>query len=461
LAAESTESLRLQEQFKASILQRLTENNDGRLGIEQLGTAADLVFSTVHKYFVDQGLYLAAFLEKRVESLGISETIVEDLISEAIADLPAGRKISPQMIGSTLATLRGLFYRCSDVEREYLQYLCRTSCLLVTMQSAPRLLEYLNQMGGNFRLIVGSDILVRAISERYLPDEQQQVSNLLRVCKRLGAELILTEPAVSEVFTHLHATDLEFRNHYERHERYLGATDIAECDRIMIRAYLHARGGPGGPRSWSDFVNQLTDPQGLRSKTASARSALKSLLQQRFGMAYLSREDLEESVPLPKVRELAKRIMAEDGKHEELAYNDALMVYATYAQRRAHDESGNYDGFGYRTWWLTKETLVLSKTADVVRAEGGLPYVMRPEFVLNFVALAPKAEDARRAFARFLPTSAGLQMGQHLKPEVMHQLLEEAGEWARLTPERVGAMMSERVDKLKYDRFKRYLAVVK
>ena len=66
------------------------------------------------------------------------------------------------------------------------------------------------------------------------------------------------------------------------------------------------------------------------------------------------------------------------------------MVYATYAQRHIHKESGIYDGFGFRTWWLTKETTILSMTGALVQGEGGTPYIMRPEFILNFIALGKR-----------------------------------------------------------------------
>ena len=85
-----------------------------------------------------------------------------------------------------------------------------------------------------------------------------------------------------------------------------------------------------------------------------------------------------------------------------------------------------------------------------------MPYIMRPEFILNFVALALKAADVRKSLADLLPTTAGLQLGQHLQPDVMHSLLRDAAEWARITPERVSVLMSDKVNRLKHDRFKQH-----
>lgn len=457
LASEASSAVLQQNLFRASIRERLQAVLRQGLTEKAADCCVDLVFSTVHHYFVDQGLILAAFLTGQTDGPGISDQIVEDILVKALGESEHGKVVSPEMFGACLQVLRGIFYRWTADERTYLMYLSRTSCLLVTLHSAPKLLEYLNQMAGNFRLLVGSDLLVKALSERYLDREHQQVSNLLFVTKELGAELVLTEPVLSEVFTHLHATDLEFRNHYAAYEQYLKDADGSECDRIMIRAYIHARKNPKGPDSWRRFINQMTDPDGLRSKSESARQALRGFLLQRFGMSFMSFEDLERAVPKAKVDELAARLQAARGaKHEELSYNDALMVYATYAQRRHREESGVYDGFGFRTWWLTKETHVLSLAAHTVQAEGGVPCVMRPEFLLNFVALAPKAVEVRKAFGSLLPTTAGLQLGQYLKPGVMDDLMRDAGDWATLPPERVSAIMSEKINRLRHDRFKRY-----
>jgi hypothetical protein len=462
LAAEASSAVVRQQTFRESIGQRLRAELAKALDAKAEAVCVELIFSTVHRYFIEQGVVLAAFFEGKMENLHVSDQVVEDIMVKALSEIEHGKSVSPPQFSACMGALRGIFYRSSAAEREYLAYLSRTSCLLVMLQSAPKQLEYLNQMGGNFRLLVGSDLLVKALSERYLEREHQQVTNLLGVCKQLGSALILTEPVLNEVFFHLHGSDLEFRNHYAAQEAYLRPEDIAECDRIMIRAYLHARRVANGPRTWRDFVNQLTDPDGLRSKSDGARQALRALMVQRFGMTFMSMDELESAVSRERVSELAERLdEARHVKHEELSYNDALMVYATYAQRRKMNEQGIYDGFGFRTWWLTKETRVLGLTGEIVRVEGGVPYILRPEFILNFVALAPKAAEVRSSLSGFLPTTAGLQLGQHLPADAMHALLSDAAEWERLTPERVSVMMSDRVNRLKYDRFKQYTQKLK
>jgi len=457
LAREAASIVVRQEKFKDSLRTRIKDIREAFNG-KVLDACIELVFSTIHRYFIDQGIILAAFLEKHLERIHISDQIVEDEMAKSLANIANGGSVTPEAFGTCLAVARGIFYNATSEEREYLAYLARTSCLLVTLQSAPKLLEYLNQMGGNFKLLVGTDLLVKALSENYLQDEQKQVTNLLLAAKKLGSQLILTEPVLEEVFTHLRAAHLEFENHYATQEQYLKSDDIAECDRILIRAYFHARRLKNGPMTWGAFVNQFADPVGLRSRSAGARTGLKGFLVQRFGMQYMSTDDLKATVSNERVNALAQTLEEARGidKHQDLSQNDALMVYATYAQRRINHEEGIYDGFGYRTWWLTKETHIVRMTGSLVQSEGGIPYVMRPEFLLNFITLAPKAATVRESFSEFLPTTAGLQLGQYLDGDVMHSLLKDVNEWSQLPPERISVLLGEKVNKLKYDRFKQY-----
>lgn len=459
LATRALEELGTQETFVESIKARIATASGGLVKDEQLDLLGQVVFDTVHAYFVEQGMILAAFLDNKVADLTITEQIVEDQVGRILQKSKRKEKISPEMIGNMMRALRGVFYDPNENDRKYLGYLSRTSLLYMTLQSAPRVIEYFNQMSGNFRLLVGTDILVKAISEQHLPVEKRQVDNLLKICVELGATLILTEPVLAEFFTHLHAVDLEYRNHYLPNEAYLTPEEVGECNRILIRSYYYARFS-GVRVSWDKFVNDLLTPSDLRAKSEKGKNDLRGLLVQRFNMEYVSKEELEAGVNARDVAKLADKLaLARAGeKHPELSANDALMTYAVYSQRRRLKESAKYDGFGYRTWWLTKETRVLQFTGELVSKEGGVPYIMRPEFLLNFVALAPSASAVRESFKQLLPSTVGLQLGQHLKPEIMQQLLAGTEEWASLPKDRVTIIIGERVNRLKFDRYKQYTA---
>lgn len=459
LAERAVEENSLQSQFTLSIIDRLKNISSVVMKASELDLGTNIIFDTVHEYFVEQGLILSAFLNKKIEDININEQIVELQVSKVIAKLDTKTKFSPELVGRCLKVLGGIFYNSSEVERSYMGYLSRTSMLFMTLQSSPKVIEYFNQMSGNFNLFIGTDLLIKAISEQHLKPEHKQVETLLQICIKLGAKLILAEPVLEEVFTHLHAVDLEYRNHYLPNEAYLSAAEISECDRILIRSYYHARKvDKSFNKGWDAFINSLLDTKCLRNKSEQGRDQLRGVLVQKFHLKFESIEDLNKGVDQTKVTALANQLSTARSyeKHPNLSQNDALMVYATYAHRKANKESANYDGFGYRTWWLTKETRILNFTGKLVSQESGVPYVMRPEFLLNFVVFAAKASDARQSFSALLPTTVGLQLGQHLKQDVMNELLDSVQQWDDLSPERVSIKIADMVNKLKHDRFKQY-----
>ena len=73
------------------------------------------------------------------------------------------------------------------------------------------------------------------------------------------------------------------------------------------------------------------------------------------------------------------------------------MVLSVYGKRKEFGEEHNANPYGYRTWWLTHESQVRKATVELVR-ERGSQYIMRPEFLVNFIALSPTTEEVRRSY---------------------------------------------------------------
>lgn len=459
LISSSLREVRAQDEFRSSLGIRLTSLHLS-ISSSELALCEQLVFDAVHLYFVHQGLLLAAFLEKKLENLDVTDQVLEDELRKALSGRSGIKPgdLTPLGLGACIKTLRGVFYEPATNEAIYLRYLSRTSLLFNTLQASPKIIEYFNNIAGQYRLIVGTDIIIKALAESYIGETQRQVTNLLKISAELGSSLILTEPVLNEVLTHLHAVDLEFRNHYAEREQFLDSTTIAHCNRILIRTYFHSKGKPGGPKTWRHFMNSILDPEALRTKSTKATQDLMNFLMQRFRMKWESTDELQLGVDGRQVEALAQRLIeARPDKHLDLSYNDALMAYSVYAQRVRRQESAQHDGFGYRTWWLTKEVTVLGFTGPLVTNHGGVPYVMRPEFLLNFIVLAPKANSVRDQFQHLLPTTVGLQLGNHLSTTAMDTLLEAVEDWSLYSPERITTMMSDKANRLMHDRYKQYL----
>ncbi|MDZ4818277.1 MAG: hypothetical protein SGJ20_04815 [Planctomycetota bacterium] len=407
----------------------------------------------IYKHFSQQGLLLAAFLEKRLEGISISDQVVE---AELQAAAGKGKIPDAKTYASALVVLRQVFYTPNKAEDDFLHRLARTSMLLFSLRHSPRLIEYFNQLAGNFNLLVGTDILVKALSESFLPTVNRHVTNVLSAARMCGAKLYLTESVLREMYTHLYATYREFMNHYAPREPYITPALASQSDRIFIRTYFYAKLLLKEIKGWNVFINQFVDPEELEKQSEKGENQLQALLCKKFSMEYIPKEEIVKGVDEEKVRKLTTDLLNRNAfKREELARNDAEMVHAVYARRKLGKEIAKYDGFGLRTWWLTKEFRVLAYTGEVVRDNGGIPYIMRPEFLLNFLTLAPKATEDPAA-QQLLPSHVGLQIGQHLPSAHMQRILQEVDNWKSLSPERVEIKISDAVDRLKFDRVKRY-----
>lgn len=448
LAAKSATELTLKAKVHASFVERATGH-----GADQPEAVADACERALYRHFNEQGLILAAFLEKRLDNITVSDQIVESELQEAAA---AGVKLSRPSYVSALRVLQGALYTPNEVENEFLHRLSRTTMLLFSLKHCPQLIEYFNKMTGKFRLLIGTDILVKALSESFLPAEHRHVTNLLKVAQACGAKLLLAAPVVNELYSHLYAAHLEFRHYYAEQEPYITAQMASQSDRIMIRTYFYAKLHLRALKGWKSFIDMFVDYEELNSRTHRGEQQLAGYVCKTFGLEPI---DLTEDGKKPndkEVDDLASEFERNNAKNEILAHNDALMVLSVYAQRRAAHETAIYDGFGVRTWWLTKQTRVLASTASIVLKNDRIPYIMRPEFLLNFLTLSPAGKAVDPVVRDLLPSHVGLQIGQHLQHEHMHKLLGELENWKELPEARREIKVSEAVDQLKYDRFKRY-----
>jgi hypothetical protein len=448
LAQSSATEFALHTQVRQSLQDRAQ-----RCGAPNPGLVATVCEKVIYSHFNQQGVLLAAFLEHHLESVNISDQIVEEELRQVAGDVPDDKSYS-----CALSVLREVFYTPTEIEDEFLHRLSRTSLLLFSLKHCPKLIDYFNQLTGHFRLFVGTDILVKALAESFLPQEHRHVTNLLKVAKACGARLVLTAPVLQEIFSHLHATYLEFRNHYAEREPYITTALASQSDRIIIRTYFYARLLLKQTTGWKAFINRFLDADELSAKSPKGRDQLQGYLCKIFDMEFMGDDETKQGVDARKLdaltAELQRRYRGE--KHPELAKNDALMVLSVYAQRTAHHEVAKYDGFGLRTWWLTKEMHVLSYTGQLVKDNGGVPYIMRPEFLLNFLTLAPTAKESDATVRELLPSHVGLQIGEHLPAAHMHRILQSFDDWQDLPSARAEIIISEAVDQLKHDRFKQW-----
>ncbi|GGF59761.1 hypothetical protein GCM10011332_11780 [Terasakiella brassicae] len=174
----------------------------------------------------------------------------------------------------------------------------------------------------------------------------------------------------------------------------------------------------------------------------------------KLGLEFEEFEDLAELTDDKQVETLKKRLMESKSK-EVLAYNDALIIHYIYGRRKKLGERSVTNQYGYRTWWLTHEASVRKYTKDLV-AKKGCQYIMRPEFLLNFISLAPSAAEVRKSYQNVFPTLLGIRLSDRIKETVFLSMMKSVNEAQQHDDARVHAKVREMTNLLMADMVKKY-----
>jgi hypothetical protein len=421
--------------------------------------AAELTLRSLQMAFEREGLSFCSFLQTKDDTEYATMT---DAIAAALAERNIAGREKYLLADAVFATIRRVLYDSVEVERAYLAKLSRTYTLLFTLNSEPRLIEFFQQLAGTLHLYVGADLLVRALSERYLGVGDQLTRNTLLMASRLGARLVLTEPVLEEVLGNLRGADAEFRNWFEPVEYHVDYLMARNAPKIMVRAYFYARLDPRPdlrkPGSWPAFVSQFLPYADLHK--ASASEHLRRYLQATFGMEFESADGLMAIVDRGAVQRLAEDL-ADSKPNDKLAFNDALMALAVYGRRHRRREESHVTEFGYETWWLTTEARILQYTRPLVREHRGAPYIMRADFLLNFMTLAPSVQEARTTLGHVFPSLLGIRLSRRMNEDAFHAIMAKVHDAEDWDDARRAAAIANLVDRLKADFNKKYDAQIR
>ncbi len=450
---ENTADEKLRLDVIASLEDRLRAEKINGMGKVRSRKAVEVSLRALQLAFERNGLEFSAFLHAKDSS---DYTTITDCLAVALREYGVVGKESTIVGDGAFSILRGVLYHSTEVERRYLQRLSHTYALLFTLNTEPRLVEFFQDMTGEFRLYVGADQLVLALSEHFLAEPDRATTNTLLMASKLGAKLILVEPVLDEVVNHLRVCDFEYRNHLAHVDEFMNYEIARNAPHIVLRSYLYARInqdlGWRRPKSWPAFVKHFCTYADLHR--GAAFEDVRRYLQAKFSLTFESVSDLEDLVEIEDVESLADEL--EDSKRDRrLARNDALLALSVYGHRRRRKETSSISEFGYATWWLTSETAILKYTKDLVK-ENRARYVMRPDFLLNFLMLAPSAATARNTFKSVFPSLLGIKLARRMKLDTFNEIMDSVTEAVDLDEARRSAEIAKYVDRLKSDFSRQY-----
>lgn len=406
---------------------------------------AKLTLDTIQRTFEKDGLRFARYLEGNDQDINVP--FVSDALREILDEnslVGEQRYEASEVINKVL---RHIFYSSTPIQRTFMHRISRAYVICFALQMEPRVLKYFDDMINQTWLYVGADVLVTALSERYVPREDQHTRNLLRVVQEAGAQLILTEPVLNELHGHLKGTDEEYRAYVQSVESHITYEMARNAPKILIRAYLYTRvfGIDNGPKSWEQYINQFCDypnlykPEGFRQ--------LQIYLVNEFGLRFENMSAIS-AISDPERHNELQGALAGVKPTDFLASNDAYMYELVTHYRNSRPEERESSEYGHRTWWLSAgEGAAVRAMSQIDNLSERI--LMRPGFLSKYIQFAPSAADARRNLSDFLPSLLGIRLARRVTEEDYHKLIEMVQEAESLEGGRRAAQMADVADRLK------------
>lgn len=134
---------------------------------------SEICLDAIGLAFQQQGVEVADLLARKDDQA--DPPTVVDAIKDALhaSGTTKGKVEATQILAQVVS---GVFYGSQVHERQYLRRLSQSYALMFALRQEPRIVQFLDEMNANQRLAVGTDLLVRAMSERFLADEDKQTS---------------------------------------------------------------------------------------------------------------------------------------------------------------------------------------------------------------------------------------------------------------------------------------------
>ena len=405
---------------------------------------ADFALDTIQLAFEEDGLRFSGFLEEG--NLEDSTAFVSDALRKVLTDAGLTGDTRMDAARAIIAILRNVFYASTEKQRILLQRISRAYGILFALTREPRVLRYFDDAMSDTYLYVGGDVIVTALSERYVQPEDQRTRNLLKSARLTGAHLILAAPVLDEVLGHLRASDNEYLNYVAPFED-MTYEFARQVPKILVRAYLYSQllESHGSPGSWSEFISQFCRYSDLHTENALVQ--LQRYLEHQFVFEFEDWQTIHDKCAYERHEFLASALRTVKTS-EFLASNDAY-IYQLVTHRRSWEGTADHSSeFGYQTWWLSGGEGAAVRA--MAQADNGTRRIlMRPGFLAKYILLAPSAAEARQSLADFLPSLLGIKIARRVEEDDFRKMVVTLREAEALEPGGRASRIADYTDRLR------------
>lgn len=442
LGQKNLDDRALHEDFFDSASKRLKRHLD--FESVTVNDPARLVPEVLKQCFLNQGLQFSEFLHT-TDTTSTFERSLDEIIERVVEESQVKKKNKEKVSRALLATVREVLYQGDENEKAYLRRLSDTYMMMFLMQGDPAVAAYFAALSTKLELFVDNSILIPALSEFHLDERNRRFWNLLVSAKRAGVTLRINEVTLSELANHLNrVADLYTNEYHYQRDVYLDENAIRYVDEILLRSYFYQR-MRGHRGTFHQYLDNFATPH-----SSTIEEELVEFLQSEFGIRYVDESSLGISVDSQDLDTLAFELEKVKGNAKR-AENDAKTILSIFALRSKNNEKGKGNVFGYRTWWLSQDT----KTYVTVERCFGNKYkpscYLRPDFLYNFIALAPNVQQSKEVFDTLFPSLLGVSVSHHIDGTTVEAIRSSLKAHEDLSPVRKRAVLRTLTDRLKTD----------
>jgi hypothetical protein len=371
------EDRQLEDELGA-VLQKTLEAQGLDITTVNLGDAQQRLRRLVERFLYGRGeAFAAGVLTGQLRQLDLTELremAIKDVQSGGVPEVGVAALVSAASVflSEPGAAVQGPFRRLAD-----------SYTLFAFLRETQDVQSAVSAMFSHGEIWLDASIVLPAMAEDLLPEEERRFSNLLKTAGDLGLALRVIPGVLDEVSTHL-----------QRCRRFLQIFDSGKSWEGSVPFLVSVFIASG--RARSEFPSWVDQFAGDSRPSAD----IERYLGDAFGVEVHSLEKETDAAPLP-LRAATQEIW--QAAHDRRRSGVFALDPGTIQQLVAHDVE-SYVGvvmkrtrermsmLGYTSWWLTLDTTafaVRSLLQDSLAVDVPDSPVLSPDFLVNYLAVGP------------------------------------------------------------------------